>query len=1301
MHLLATRPGGYASGDGVVDLEQTPADVVILSAADTDLALLAEACERSDAGSPSLRLASLLALRSNASVDLYFDTVLERATLVIVAMMGGTSYWPYGVERLVERARESMPHPLELVLVPGDDTPDPELARLSTASPRDCERIWRYLREGGPDNARALLQFVAATFFASGSVPEPPQVVPRVSLYHPRIGLAQLSDWQREWREGAPVAALLFYRAHLQAGNLAAFDALIAELGAAGLNPLPISLASLKEVGCREEVERLLQLTAAEITLNTTGFAISSFEGRGARAGALGLDRPVLQVIMSGGNLDDWREGSAGLSPRDLAMSVVLPETDGRIITRAVSWKGRLRRSERSQTDVVEYRVEPDRARFVVELASRWVRLARTPAVERRVALVLANYPARDGRIGNGVGLDTPASAIEILRAMREAGYPVADVPSDGTALVRLLTEHATNELAGIDARPAWQSLSIEEYRAFLAALPSEVVQALEDRWGSAELDPRFRDGRFLISGLQLGATFVGIQPARGYEIDVAATYHDPDLVPPHGYLAFYAWLRRVYRAHAVVHVGKHGNLEWLPGKSVALGSNCWPDAVFGPLPHLYPFIVNDPGEGTQAKRRAQAVIIDHLVPPLTRAESYGALRDLERLVDEYYQAVALDPVRSALLRKQILAAAKAVDLDRELAAARGRARQADVVDEDDALLMTIDAYLCELKESQIRDGLHVFGRSPVGAQRIDTLVALARLPTRGGVGADQGLLRGLAQATLDEDGAAADSCERSAGEVTAARPAVSAPAVRPILVEGGAPGPLTMRAPDPLSADPATPWTGARPEILARLSDEPWRTCGDTRERLELLARGVLKGEIEAPAAARSVVERVRREVAPALDACGPREIAALLAGLDGRFVEPGPSGAPSRGRLDVLPTGRNFFSVDVRAVPTPAAYRLAERAADRLVQRHVQDHGEYPRCIGLSVWGTATMRTGGDDVAQALALLGVRPVWAEGSARVVDTEILPASVLRRPRVDVVLRISGFFRDAFPELIRLVDAAVRSVAALDEPEHVNPIRARVLRDEKSWIERGVSPAEAARKARYRIFGSKPGAYGTGIGGVIDQGNWHDRRDLAELYLDFGCYVYSAAEGGGPERELLGEQLRGVEAVLHNQDNREHDILDSDDYYQFQGGMSAAIELLRGQPVELYHGDNSNPEAPRVRSLREELGRVVRSRVVNPKWIAGARRHGYKGASEMAATVELMFGYGALTSVVEDYQYAMVSDAYLLDADNQAFLSEHNPAALREMTERLVEAMQRGIWREPGAYRAKLESLLLDAEEGE
>jgi cobaltochelatase CobN len=1245
VHVLATRPGGYAEGDGVVDLAQTPAEVVILSAADTDLALLADACESLPPDAPSLRLASLLALRSNASVDLYFDAVLSHARLVVVAMMGGTSYWPYGIERLVERARDGE---LELVLVPGDDALDPKLERLSTASSDDCRRVWRYLREGGAANARALLGFLAARFFGRGALPHEPESLPRVGLYWPGVGSTTLEHWER-LRGTGDVAALLFYKAHLAAGNLAAFDALIAALREHGLCPLPVSVASLKEGACRAEVKALLATTNARIVLNTTGFAIGSPERAGSSEGALGLDRPVLQVIASGGNAEDWQRELTGLSPRDLAMSVVLPEVDGRIITRAVSFKGLSRRSTRAQIDVAAYHVEHERAAFVAELAARWVRLANTPRGERRVALVLANYPTKDGRLGNGVGLDTPASTVEILRAMRGGGYDVCGVPEDGISLMRRLTSQVTNELELNDVRPAEQSISLADYRRFVATLPPELGAAMEARWGAPEGDPRHRAGRLMVSGIQLGATFVGIQPARGYEIDIASTYHDPDLVPPHGYVAFYAWLRAVYEAHAIVHVGKHGSLEWLPGKSVALGRTCWPDALLGAWPHLYPFIVNDPGEGTQAKRRAQAVIIDHLVPPLTRAESYGALRDLEKLVDEYYQALVLDPPRAAVLRRDILKAARAAHLDREL----GPEASAD----DERLLVKIDAYLCELKESQIRDGLHVFGRSPEGAQRIDTLLALARLPAGRGEGKNDSLLRALSRALL------------GAGF-------------------------------DPLDADFAAPWQGARPAELLAISEDGWRTAGDTRERLELYARALIAGEVSAPHDVQPVLARVHNEIAPALDACGSGELAALLAGLDGRFVEPGPSGAPTRGRLDVLPTGKNFYSVDVRAVPTPAAYRLACRAAERLVQRYVQDHGEYPRSIALSVWGTATMRTGGDDVAQALALLGVRPVWAEGSSRVVDTEILPASALRRPRVDVTLRISGFFRDAFPELIRLLDSAVRAVAALDEPDDVNPIAARVRADEARLAATGLSNDEAARRARLRIFGAKPGAYGAGLLRVLDQGAWRERSELGAVYLEWGSYAYGAAEAGTPARGELEARLGTVEAVLHNQDNREHDVLDSGDYYEFQGGLSAAVELVRGKAPVLYHGDTHNPEAPRTRRLDEELSRVLRSRVVNPKWIAGARRHGYKGAAEMAATVDYLFGFGATTGLVGDHQYAMVSDAYLLDEDNRAFLSEHNPSALREMAERMLEAMQRGLWREPGHHRAALEAVLLDAEEG-
>ncbi|MFM0492012.1 cobaltochelatase subunit CobN, partial [Paraburkholderia graminis] len=580
-----------------------------------------------------------------------------------------------------------------------------------------------------------------------------------------------------------------------------------------------------------------------------------------------------------------------------------------------------------------------------------------------------------------------------------------------------------------------------------------------------------------------------------------------------------------------------------------------------------------------------------------------------------------------------------------------------------------VDAWLCELKEAQIRDGLHTFGQSPHGVQRRDTLLALGRFPVGDGQGRNAGLIDALAR-DLNID-----------------------------------------RFFDPLSVDWSAAWTGPRSDVLQRVSDAPWRHCGDTRERLELLAADMLRAmceeqgdasnafaEVSLPQASR-VLERLRDDVLPRLDACGPQEMLHLKRGLEGRFVPPGPSGSPSRGRPDVLPTGRNFYSVDTRAVPTQAAWSLGLKSAQQLIERHLQEHGDYPRAIGLSVWGTATMRTGGDDIAQALALLGVRPKWAPGSHRVTDFEIMPIEAFDRPRIDVTLRVSGFFRDAFANVMHLFDAAVQAVAELDEPAELNPIRARVLRERDALIARGMDAAEARKRAGWRVFSARPGAYGAGLQDMIDSQQWQTDADLANAYQAWGGYAYTQKSAGEEARQAFGARLAAMDVVLQNQDNREHDLLDSNDYYQFQGGMVAAVRHLAGNQPSVYHADHSNPAAPRVRTLHEEIARVIRSRVVNPKWIDGVKRHGYKGASEIAATVDCLYGYDATARVVADHQYALVADAYLNDRDTREFLQQHNPHALHSICERLLEAMQRGLWQAPGDYRAQVEQHLLASEQ--
>ena len=1255
MHLLRTQPGGFVADDNIADLGQTPAELVVLCSGDSSLALLAEAARQLPEDYPSLRLANPMQVQNHASVDLYVEQVLQHAKVILISLHGGIGYWRYGVERLVQLAERGV----QLILVPGDDRPDPELSDLSTVAAPERDRLWQFLRQGGLGNALDFYRCLASGWLGRDYSWGEPQVLPRSAIYHPRHGHASLSQWHTDWQPGQAVAAVLFYRSHLQAANTGFIDVFCQRLQAAGLNPLPIAVASLKEPGCLAAVEGWLDEAAAAVILNTTGFAQSSPEAPHLRP--FRRDIPVIQAICAQDNEPGWRASEQGLGPRDLAMHIALPELDGRIISRPISFKDLAWRSERSQSDVVCYRAQPERMDFVAELARRWVDLARLGNGDKRVALILANYPTRDGRIGNGVGLDTPAAALNILRALHAQGYPLpAELPASGTALIQALLGGVSNDLDRLDLRPCQQSLALDAYQALFQALPAANQQAVLARWGAPEQDPMHRAGRLMIAGLRLGLTFVGIQPARGYQVDPSAVYHDPDLVPPHGYLAFYFWLRHTYGAHAVIHVGKHGNLEWLPGKGVGLSPECWPDALLGPLPNIYPFIVNDPGEGAQAKRRTQAVIIDHLMPPLTRAETYGPLRDLERLADEYYDAQLLDPRRARELQKDILALVRDTHIDRELQLDAALDSEADAA----IWLPRLDTYLCDLKESQIRDGLHVFGESPAGRLRLDTLLALLRIPRGDGRGAQSSLLRALAKA-------------------------------------------LALGF-DPLDCNLGEPWNGPRPVELQGASHEPWRTAGDTRERLELFALAVVEQALavaDAPFAgeqwleANAVLAHLREVVAPRLDACGPAEMNGLLAALGGRFVPAGPSGAPSRGRLDVLPTGRNFFSVDVRNLPTTTAWRIGFASANLILERHLQDHGDHLRQLGLSVWGTATMRTGGDDIAQAMALLGVRPVWATGSQRVDDFEILPLSLLDRPRVDVTLRVSGFFRDAFANLIRLFDAAVQAVAALDEPDDLNPLAAKVRDERAALLTAGTAPDAAARQAGWRIFGAKPGAYGAGVQGAIDGRLWQTRADLAEVYLNWGGYAYGGADEGTAARSQFAQRLSQVQAVVQNQDNREQDLLDSNDYYQFQGGMLAAVETLGGAPAASYHGDHSQPDRPRVRTLKEELNRVIRARAANPKWLDGVKRHGYKGAFEMAATLDNLFAFDATSGLIDDHQYALLAEAYLLDPDTRDFVRQHNPHALRDMTERLLEAQQRGLWQEPGAYREALEQMLLDIEE--
>jgi cobaltochelatase CobN len=1109
MHLLRTQAISLDEADAAVDLDQSPAEIVILSFSDNDLGAVAAAWNDEMLPGLGLRLASLAKLRHPYSVDTYVAKLAPKARFVLVRLLGGLDYWRYGIDEWAAAARN---HRFDFAALPGHAQEDARLDAASTLAPEDLRCLSAYFQHGGADNIRNMLAWIGDRLEA----PRIPQRSWQLPAPVPAAGLLDAACRQALPERGK--ALILLYRAALLAGDVAPHLALAESLQQRGLTTTAVFATSLKDPAAADFIGALIDRERPDIILNTTSFSAHRDDGGTILDRA---DAPVLQVILAGGSEEQWQASRRGLSAADLAMNIVLPEMDGRIITRAISCKAEAETNAGLEFTRVIHRPLASRIAFVADLATAWVDLRRKSPARRRIACILSDYPAKQGRTGYAVGLDTPASVAEIAKTFAESGYKI-DHPIAAERLI-----------ADLKAPDASQVFSFAAYEAALAALPPAFVKKIYATWGDPRLDQKAAQDGFHFAALRNGHMIVALQPDRGNTATRKSDYHDVDLPPCHAYVAFYLWLRKEVAIDAMIHCGTHGTLEWLPGKAIALDVDCAPEAVLGPVPVVYPFIVNNPGEAAQAKRRIAAVTIGHMTPPLTKAGSHGAALELEALFDEYAAAEALDPRRARILAKLILERA----FDSGLAQDSGIDAKLD----PNEALNRLDAWLCDIKDMRIADGLHVFGRMPAAERRHDTLVLLHETQTH----------------TRPNDG----------------------------------------------------------DDIAARF------------------------------------------------DACAKAERQALLAALDGRFVAPGPAGAPSRGRLDVLPTGRNLYTIDPRGVPTRTAWDIGQRTAREVMARYAQDHGEWPRRIVIDLWGSAMMRTGGDDLAQAFALMGVRPVWDHGSSRINGFEILPSAKLEWPRVDVTLRISGLFRDVFPTQIALFDEAVAAVAALDEDEETNPL------------------ATEARQGRStaRIFGGAPGSYGIGLLREHYDGGAPSRVEMGEAYLAASAYAYGARDESRFAAADFRTRVATAQAFVHVQDMEEQDILQADAFAEHEGGFAAAAAGLGSTPA-VYHADSSRIGQTKVRSLTEEIARVIRGRAANPRWIAGQMRHGHRGAAEMAETIDNLFAYALLTDAVASHHFDLVYDATLGDPAVRDFLLAANPAAARAIAACLNEAAQRGHW---------------------
>jgi len=1156
--------------------------IIIITSADTDLLAISKLVLPEDF--PKVKAFNSDEIQRSEEKLKEVLEMVEKSNVVILRLLGGKDALGKGFDEIVKICKSKG---IPLIACPAYPEWSEDLLKACSVPKEDVDLVFSYLIQGGLENFKNLLLFLCNRYLGKNYSYQMPINLPWEGLYKP----------SKELSKDSPTIGILFYRAYWVSGDLDFIDALIKKLEELGAKVLPVFSFSLRyELEEKKDLPKALYFFLdnegkVDCIINTMSFSVNPDFW-------LRLNVPVIQGIVSLAEEEEWERSHLGLGPIDSTINVILPEFDGKIITVPFSFKKRVR-------EITLHKARDDRVEFLARLSLRLANLRRKKNSEKKIAIILSNYPSKYSRIGNAVGLDTPNSVINILKALREAGYYVSDIPKDGNELIIKIIE---------------SKFSLRGYKDWFSNLPEKVKEELIKNWGEPE--------DFEMKGLLLGNVFIGLQPERGFGDNPMSIYHNPDLVPPHQYLAYYYWIREIFKADAIIHVGKHGTLEWLPGKGVGLSKYCYPEVVLGDLPLFYPFIINNPGEGAQAKRRSHAVIIDHLIPPLTTADSYGNLLRLEQLMDEYSQAQIMDPSRLPIIEEEIWKLVQEAKLDRDLKVDKPP-------DDFSKFLQKLDGYICEIKDSQIRGGLHILGELPKGDELIDLLSSITRL--------DNGDIPSLRRALAEALGLNYKELLEDRGKI-----------IKDL----------------PLKASSKIFTAGDVIEEIEKLSRKLYK---------ELLSRGSkdIPALIEEVIGKRDIkVERVLKFVA---DTVYPNllktedEIKNLLKGLEGQYVPPGPAGAPSRGMAHVLPTGRNFYALDPRAVPSPSAWEVGKRLAEELLKKYLKEEGKYPETVGIIVWGTSTIRTQGEDIAEILYLLGVKPVWQEESRMVIGLEVIPLEELGRPRIDVLVRISGFFRDSFLNLIDLLSDAINLVANLKEDPERNFVRKHLLEE--------MSKNPYSESMLYRIFGDKPGSYGVGLLDLINAKTWEKDEDLAKVYINWSGYAYSRGKYGVDAKDVFKLRLSQVMVAVKNQDNREHDIFDSDDYFQEHGGMIASIRAITGKNPKKLFGDTSDPENPKVRDLEEEAKRVFRARVINPKWINAMKKHGYKGAFELASTVDFIFGYDATAQIMEDWMYNELAEKYALEL--KEFFKENNPWALKDILERLMEAHERGLWKNP------------------
>ncbi|MGD6933777.1 MAG: cobaltochelatase subunit CobN [Candidatus Bathyarchaeia archaeon] len=1140
-----------------------------------------------------------------------------------------------------------------------------DLIKLNTVEHEDYQTILKYLSYGGKNNLANLLLYLANRFTGTSYdfvAPEAPQWE---GIYHPDLDyFPTIDDYaQKRLAAGKVTVGLWFNQNHLQGGNTVFVNSLIREIENQGANVIPLFFRGVKDDALGTKgLEWLVEnyyfkdgKPLVDVVINALSFSLplnlTTAEASCAFLKRLGV--PILKAVLTCNTLTEWQNSLQGLNPVDICRCIALPEFDGDIITVPVAAMEFTETDATTGAKIIKFQPIPERVNKLVRLSLKWAKLRHIPNNEKKVAIILHNYPPRNDTIGHAFGLDTPASILNILRRLDAAGYSLKELPETAQNLIETILHGLTNDrrwLSNQDlAERAIAKISLDQYTQWFKELPSSTQKAMEQAWGKPPGEIFSHNGDLLVAGIVNGNVFVGLQPPRGFSDDPASIYHSPDLAMPHHYYAYYRWIRDVFKADVIMHVGTHGTLEWLPGKSVGLSAACFPDVAISDLPHIYHYIISNPGEGTQAKRRSYSCIIDHLVPVMNNADSYGELAELEVMLRDYYHAKTYDKEKLPHMQKQIWESVCNAKIDKDL-----EVTQADAFSDFDEFLEDLHGYIHELSDTQIRDGIHTLGESPTGPKLDNFLVSLTRL--------SNGAVPSLRQSVAEMKGYNYDDLLANKGK---------------------------LHADCKTNGDLLNEINNLSLELLKQFNLANFK-----KQAIETIIHNVFGKN--SPNVTQCLLY-VADFLVPAL-AATTDELTNTLSACNGNYVPAGPSGSPTRGMCDVLPTGRNFYSVDPRAVPSSAAWQVGVSMGDVLLERYLKDEGKYPENIGMVVWATDNMRTKGDDIAEILYLMGAKPVWEKTSGRVTGVEAIPLEELKHPRIDVTVRISGLFRDTFPDVVSILDDAVRLISGLKESPEKNYLAKHVAAEVEKRSSQGENPETVREEASYRIFGARPGTYGCGVNEAIDSKNWKDQSDLANIYVTWGGYAYGRNNFGKSAPDQFKRRLSHVNLTVKNDNTREYDILDSDDWYDAHGGMVSAVKTFKGTAPNSYCGDSSDPDRVKVRSTAEETKHVFRSRLLNPKYIESMKRHNYHGAADLSRSMDFVFGWDATVEAVEDWMYEDLAKKYVLDPEMQKWFKEVNPYALQNMTERLLEAIKRGMWQASDEMKKQLQQLYLNIE---